>query len=550
MLGSVEGRTDFFVEALEEGVLDFRVPQDADPPGGELNRHLFTGREGLGFGDHLVGPDDPPLGGKVEGAFRFESPEGTKAQGIDGEDRFVPVSGDDGRRALGQGAEKAPVEKVHGLALVIEGRDDVGDGRKEDFHGFDQAEPELDHEPFKGPVEVLGVASACDGGDPEHGGFPAELVDGVDLAVVTEDGKGLDALRHRKGIGRIAAVAQNEGSLALRVLEVEEVVGEDEARSFDLVDDDRRGEGGDVQESVPLEAGAGLEGGVKRIRSRRGQKGHLPEVRLVVREGGDPPGEGLAPSDHQDLESLFRKDLFDEGRLVVGMVASQVEMAGHEPGIVDEAPIPPFLLEPAPPERFWDVHLDAAPVPLVPDLPGPVLHLLEGFEGFMEQAVRSASGFGKDGNDRTAVPLLLGEGAGEARNRFPGRGVRQKVGGLVLRGIICHLVNLRWVKSERNMGISCDKGSLSLWVPAWVPGRLDGFACRHRFRKRRNPDGGSLKELSRIGLSGNYTRGLFPVATILCGFWEKRSFRKGPQDISSFFPSGGGPFRKGCSPDP
>ena len=386
--------------------------------------------------------DDSPFGGEIEGALRFEGPKGTEPQGVDGKDRLVSVAGNDGRRSLGQGAEESPVEEVHGLSFVVEGGNDMGYGREKDLHGLDQAEPELDHETFKGPVEVLGVAAAGNGRDPEHGRFPPELVDGVDLSVVAKNREGLDALRHREGVGLVPAVAQNERSLALGVLEIQEIVGEDETRALDLVNDDRRGEGGDMENSVPFETGAGLEGGMERVGPGRREEGHLPEMGLVVGEGGDPLGQGLALPDHQNLESFLPEDFFDEARLIVRMVAPQVEVASHKAGILDQGTFETFLLEPASPEWLWNVHLDPAAVSLVPDLSGSVLHLLKRLEGFMDQTVRSSSGLGEDGDDRTTVPFLVGKGSGEAGDRVlrcPG-GRRPR--GTVGRRFSCHLSDL------------------------------------------------------------------------------------------------------------
>ena len=57
-------------------------------------------------------------------------------------------------------------------------------------------------------------------------------------------------------------MAKNQGGPTLGILEVQKVVRKNEACALDLVNDNGRGKGGHMEDSVPLEAGAGPEGGM------------------------------------------------------------------------------------------------------------------------------------------------------------------------------------------------------------------------------------------------------------------------------------------------
>ena len=187
VLGPVDERGHPGIESVEERLLNLGIFESFGSIGRENDGHFLAGREGAGFGDQIIGPYDSPLGGEKEGPGRLEPPERTEPQGIHRKNRLVAIAGDNGGRPLGQGAQKSSVEKVHGAAIGVEGRDDVRHGRKEDLHGFDQGESELNHKTLDGPVEILGVASAGHRRNPEHGRLAPELVDGVDLPVVAED---------------------------------------------------------------------------------------------------------------------------------------------------------------------------------------------------------------------------------------------------------------------------------------------------------------------------------------------------------------------------
>ena len=130
------------------------------------------------------------------------------------------------------------------------------------------------------------------------------------------------------------------------------------------------------------------------------------------------------------------------------MVASQVEVGGDKAGAVHDPGIHAFLHEPPAPKRLGDVHLNSGAVPFVPDLPGPMLHLLKGFESLMDESMGGPTVLGHDGNDGTAVPFLLGKGsrkAGDVLVRRTARLYRGEVDGSLFRG---H----RWLPSEIGEG--------------------------------------------------------------------------------------------------
>ncbi len=176
-----------------------------------------------------------------------------------------------------------------------------------------------------------------------------------------------------------------------------------------------------MKDPVLLKTGAGPECGMQRVRSFRAKKGDLPKVGMVVREGCDPAGKGLAATHHKDLEALVGQKSAQGRGLAVRVIASQVKMGGDKSGAVDDPRIHSFLDEPPAPKGFGDIHLDSGSVSLVPDLPGPMLHLLKGLESLVNEAMGGASIPGENRDHGAAVPLLIGKGSREARNVFGGR---------------------------------------------------------------------------------------------------------------------------------
>ncbi|CRF28798.1 Uncharacterised protein [Mycobacterium tuberculosis] len=62
----------------------------------------------------------------------------------------------------------------------------VENRREYDFHRLEQAKPKTVDERFDRPVHILRVAAAVYERYADHVGFQAQLLDGIDLAVVAE----------------------------------------------------------------------------------------------------------------------------------------------------------------------------------------------------------------------------------------------------------------------------------------------------------------------------------------------------------------------------
>ena len=80
--------------------------------GGEAQAELLAGGEGLGVADQLLLGDDADLRGGEVLLVGLAEPQGAQAHGVDAADALIEVAGDDRRRSLGAGAQKAAKEGV------------------------------------------------------------------------------------------------------------------------------------------------------------------------------------------------------------------------------------------------------------------------------------------------------------------------------------------------------------------------------------------------------------------------------------------------------
>jgi hypothetical protein len=175
---------------------------------------LFARGQGARVVDGVLQVDHAFFRGQEIVVVALPEPQGAKAQGVDAAHAHVAEARDHGRRALGRGGEKPAVEAVHALKLCGHALHLGVDGREDHFQGFHELEAVQVDEAFEDAVQVLGVAAAGRGDDAQGAGRAAQLLDGVDLAVVPQQGKGLGALGRGQGVGGVAAVAQGDEGLA------------------------------------------------------------------------------------------------------------------------------------------------------------------------------------------------------------------------------------------------------------------------------------------------------------------------------------------------
>src|SRR5436190_11361594 len=150
-------------------------------------------------------------------------PQWPKAERIDAEDAGVPNPREDRGRTLRKWAERGARLDVRVLQLGAHALHLVDDRREEELDGLDGREPMTDHQTADDRIDVLRVAPVTRERKAERAGLFAEPADRVDLTVVSEDRKRLDPGEARRGIRRVAVVAESDRGGEAVIREVREI---------------------------------------------------------------------------------------------------------------------------------------------------------------------------------------------------------------------------------------------------------------------------------------------------------------------------------------
>ena len=276
------GEGDASAHVFERSALQLVVLEDLDAVAApQEETHLLAGGERARVAHHLFERHDALLRGGEELFLRLAAPERTKAQRVGTEDDLVRLPRDDGRRALGERAERPTPVAVELLQLLGEARDLAPDGREGDLQCVHQAQVVVEHEALDDAVKHLRVARACGQLDAERARLSAQPVNRVDLAVVAEGGKHLRALGAGVGVGRVAPVSERDGRLEVGVRKLREVAAQGLCVAAHFVDHAVGAERGDVDGQLAFEPQREVEDTAVFQPARRArQGGDLPELRL------------------------------------------------------------------------------------------------------------------------------------------------------------------------------------------------------------------------------------------------------------------------------
>ena len=381
-------------------------------------RHLLAGGERTRIGGQLMHRDDPRLGRRHVHVRGLHPPQRPEAEGIHREHHLVIGARGERHRPLGVGPPGLAV--VHVQVLQV-GRQPVHlteDRRERELDGLHEREPLLEDEALEQPVQVLRVRSVPRDGEPQLAALLAQLRDGVDLAVVTEDGERLHAAEGGVGVGGVPVVGddprRSEGGLGELGVE-----GRQHHRlAQHLVHAVIRRERGHVAGEVLLDghhrpvALAGGRAGVP------GKERQLPEDRRILR-GAGPEGRavGFALAADEDLQPVEARDVDEARQFRVGLGgALEEDVRDHEPRVLGKRGVQPGLGQSRGPERTGDVHLEAGAVALSVHAAGAVHHHVEAEQRALDDVVAGEAVPGGEGRECAGVMLPeLGQAGGRGR---------------------------------------------------------------------------------------------------------------------------------------
>jgi hypothetical protein len=266
-------------------------------------------------------------------------------------------------------------------------------------------------------VEVLGVGGAGLDRDAEHPRLLAQLLDRVDLTVVTEHRERLHALERGPGVGRVAVVAEAADRLEALVAQVGVIRAEHLWSAHHLVDAGRRREGGNVDIELSLQLDQEVEEDLVAVGSVGDEAGELPEVRLLLArgrpqrggvDGADPLGENAEAALAEQLAGVVL-DLLQ----VLGAVDEDV---GDGEGVVEgERGVVAAGAHLLGPDLARDVDQQAAAIPLAVDVAGAVEHLLQRRDSQLDRRVAGGRVLAHRRVDRAGV-LVLDAGGRDKRS--------------------------------------------------------------------------------------------------------------------------------------
>ena len=220
---------------LQDQPLQLVVGQN-DGPGLQLDPHRFPRGQGLRLAHHAMDGQDSLLGGEDEGPLALQHPQGSESQRIHAEGALVPVAGDDGGGSLGEGSPNLPVVGIEVLQFVRKLFQLVKDRREHHFDRFKQRKAVAVDQRFHDAVQILGIAAVLRQGGADHPGLVPQLANGVDFAVVSQEGERLNPEEVGEGVGRIPVVADGDRRPKLRAGQVMEVPSQQTGCTHHLVD--------------------------------------------------------------------------------------------------------------------------------------------------------------------------------------------------------------------------------------------------------------------------------------------------------------------------
>jgi len=310
-----------------------RLPVDS-----QLDPELFSRRQRLRITENLFVRDNSQFRGGEDLLIGLAHPEGAKAHGIDAEDAVIVVAGDDSSRSLRAGGEEPAKPAVHGMKVRGHPLDDTEDRREDQLHRFEEGEAVAADQPLQGAIEILRIAAAIREIDTEHPRFFAQTGNGVDLAVVTEQGEGLSAQDGREGVGGVAAVADGDAGQEFAALQLRIVTGQNLRGAVHLVGSDGRREGRDLDGEFLLQRKLQCKEAAGRTLHLRTVQRHLPKERLARPGAG---GEDFTAHRRRPLDQHLEAGGTDAGkdaalhlRPGAQILPIEEEMADGKAGIV------------------------------------------------------------------------------------------------------------------------------------------------------------------------------------------------------------------------
>ncbi len=232
----------------------------------QADGHFFTRAKGARVGYHHFQRDCAAFGAEQELFLGLDKPQRAQPQRIYAGNDRVAKAGQDSRRTLGIRAKGLADARVNRPQLGRELLEFVRHGREDGLHGFGQVQPEVGTHGVEGAVYILRVGPVVgqDGADLFR--FQAQAGDGIDFAVMAQQGKGLGALEIRDGVGRIAGVAQHHRGIVIAVLQIGVIARKRLYRAAHFIDHHVRAERQEMDGELGLQLASGLRAGAFRRR--------------------------------------------------------------------------------------------------------------------------------------------------------------------------------------------------------------------------------------------------------------------------------------------
>ncbi len=243
---------------------------------------MLAGREGPRIRRVPLERDESAFAREDVRFVRLEMPERTQPHGVDADKAEVADPREECRWSLCERAEgrSGPGERV--LSLGVHPADLAHDRREYELDRLDGVEAAAKYQAAQRRIDVLRVAATAGEGDAERRGLVAKPRDRVDLSVVRERREGLHAFEARRGVRRIAVVAERHRRREAWVRQVGEVRRELLRMTAQLVDDGAPREAHDRggRQALDLHAGA-IQAAAGAPRWTQHLERGLPEARLA-----------------------------------------------------------------------------------------------------------------------------------------------------------------------------------------------------------------------------------------------------------------------------